>query len=87
MIRCPYEDWVNTKSTPWERGVGTLASPLNIQGTTPGDYIIPSRNADGTIGVAAVSKADVTFAQYQSAVGRVISILADGRANVIVKAV
>ena len=68
-----------------ERGVGTLASPLNIQGTTPGDYIIPSRNADGTIGVAAVSK--VSFAQYQSAVGRVISILADGRANVIVKAV
>ena len=61
--------------------------PVNIQGTTPGDYIIPSRNADGTIGVAAVSKADVTFAQYQSAVGRVISILADGRANVIVKAV
>lgn len=61
--------------------------PVNIQGTTPGDYIIPARNADGTIGVAAVSKMDVTFAQYQSAVGRVISILADGRANVIVKAV
>ena len=40
-----------------------------------------------TIGVAAVSKADMTFSQYQSAVGRVISILADGRANVIVKAV
>lgn len=61
--------------------------PVNIQGTTPGDYIIPLRNADGTIGVAAVSKADMTFSQYQSAVGRVISILADGRANVIVKAV
>ena len=59
--------------------------PVNIQGTTPGDYIIPVRNADGTIGIAAVSK--VSFAQYQSAVGRVISILADGRANVIVKAV
>ena len=61
--------------------------PVNIQGTTPGDYIIPLRNVDGTIGIAAVSKADVTFAQYQNAVGRVISILADGRANVIVKAV
>ena len=61
--------------------------PVNIQGTTPGDYIIPLRNADGTIGVAAVSKADMSFSQYQSAVGRVISILEDGRANVIVKAV
>jgi hypothetical protein len=61
--------------------------PVNIHGTTPGDYIIPLRNADGTIGVAAVSKADMSFSQYQSAVGRVISILADGRANVIVKAV
>ena len=38
-------------------------------------------------GVAAVAQADMSFSQYQSAVGRVISILADGRANVIVKAV
>jgi hypothetical protein len=61
--------------------------PVNIQGATPGNYIIPLRNADGSIGVAAVAQADMSFSQYQSAVGRVISILADGRANVIVKAV
>jgi len=61
--------------------------PVNIQGATPGNYIIPLRNADGSIGIAAVAQADMSFSQYQSAVGRVISILADGRANVIVKAV
>ena len=61
--------------------------PVNILGATPGNYIIPLRNADGSIGIAAVSSADMSFSQYQSAVGRVISILADGRANVIVKAV
>jgi hypothetical protein len=61
--------------------------PVNIMGATPGNYIIPLRNADGSIGVAAVSQADMSFSQYQSAVGRVISILEDGRANVIVKAV
>jgi hypothetical protein len=61
--------------------------PVNILGATPGNYIIPLRNADGSIGIAAVSSADMTFSQYQSAVGRVISILEDGRANVIVKAV
>jgi hypothetical protein len=61
--------------------------PVNILGATPGNYIIPLRNSDGSIGVAAVAQADMTFSQYQSAVGRVISILEDGRANVIVKAV
>jgi hypothetical protein len=61
--------------------------PVNILGATPGNYIIPLRNADGSIGIAAVAQADMTFSQYQSAVGRVISILEDGRANVIVKAV
>jgi hypothetical protein len=61
--------------------------PVNILGATPGNYIIPLRNADGSIGIAAVSSADMSFSQYQIAVGRVISILADGRANVIVKAV
>jgi hypothetical protein len=80
-----YSDGVT--AFPMERGVGTLASPLNIQGATPGNYIIPLRNADGSIGIAAVAHADMSFSQYQSAVGRVISILADGRANVIVKAV
>ncbi len=61
--------------------------PVNIQGATPGNYIIPLRNVDGSIGIAAVAQADMSFSQYQIAVGRVISILADGRANVIVKAV
>ena len=32
-----------------------------------------------------VKDSDITFDQYQSAVGKVISILGDGRAHIIVK--
>ena len=56
--------------------------PVNVQGSHPGDYIIPIRNSDGSIGGQAVSSASITFQQYQSAVGKVLNILADGRPNV-----
>ena len=56
--------------------------PVNVQGANPGDYIIPIRNSDGSIGGQAVSSASITFQQYQSAVGKVLNILADGRPNV-----
>jgi len=56
--------------------------PVNVQGSHPGDYIIPICNSDGSIGGQAVSSASVTFQQYQSAVGKVLNILADGRPNV-----
>jgi len=67
--------------------VGTLKSSRSANALRLRLHIIPLRNADGSIGISAVAQADMSFSQYQSAVGRVISLLADGRANVIVKAV
>jgi hypothetical protein len=58
--------------------------PVNVLGATAGQYIVPV-NDNGTIKGNAVS--NPTFEQYQSAVGKVIAIEADGRARIIVKVV
>lgn len=60
--------------------------PVNVLGAQPGDYIVPEQDGEGIKGVA-VPEADITFAQYRKAVGRVIKILEDGRAYVMVKVV
>ena len=57
--------------------------PVNIYGATAGQYIVAIEK-DGGIDGLAVNKADMTFAQYQDAVGRVNKILDDGRAEVAV---
>jgi hypothetical protein len=56
--------------------------PVNVIGATAGQYIIPVNN-NGTIKGQAVS--NPSFEQYQSSVGKVIAIEADGRARIIVK--
>jgi hypothetical protein len=56
--------------------------PVNVIGATSGQYIIPV-NDNGAIKGQAVS--NPTFEQYQSSVGKVIAIEADGRARIIVK--
>jgi hypothetical protein len=56
--------------------------PVNVLGTTSGQYIIPV-NENGVIKGEAVS--NPTFEQYQIAVGKVIAIEEDGRARIIVK--
>jgi len=56
--------------------------PVNVMGATAGQYIIPVNN-NGAIKGEAVS--NPTFEQYQTAVGKVISIESDGRAKIIVK--
>jgi hypothetical protein len=56
--------------------------PVNVTGAVPGDYIIPT-NAGGFITGTAV--ANPTFAQYKTAIGKVIRIDDTGRAVVIVK--
>ena len=56
--------------------------PVNVTGAIAGQYIIPV-NDNGAIKGQAVS--NPTFEQYQSAVGKVIAIEADGRARIIVK--
>ena len=58
--------------------------PVNVIGAAPGDYIVPVSD-NGKIKCAPVAKP--TFEQYQTAVGKVIAIEADGRARVIVKVV
>jgi hypothetical protein len=56
--------------------------PVNVFGATAGQYIVPV-NDNGSIKGEAVS--NPTFEQYQSSVGKVIAIEADGRARIIVK--
>jgi len=56
--------------------------PVNVQGATPGQFIIPV-NDNGAIKGEAIS--NPTFEQYQAAVGKVIAVEADGRAKIIVK--
>ena len=59
--------------------------PVNVLGATPGQYIIPMANDDGSISGQAVSSP--TMDQYMAAVGKVIKVLPDGRAQIIVKVV
>jgi len=56
--------------------------PVNVTGAKAGDYIVPV--VDGT-GIKGQAVSNPTFEQYQLAVGKVISIDADGRARIIVK--
>lgn len=56
--------------------------PVNVLGAKPGDYIVPANDGGKIKGVAVSSP---TFEQYKDAVGRVISIGADGRATILVK--
>ena len=60
--------------------------PVNVLGAQPGDYIVPVQDGAGIKGIA-VQGDDLSMQQYLRAVGRVISIEADGRAYVMVKAV
>lgn len=54
-----------------------------VIGSTPGDYIVPVRNEDGSIGALAVK--DPNFEQYRRAVGVVWKTLDDGIAWIAVK--
>jgi hypothetical protein len=56
--------------------------PVNVTGSSAGQYIIPVNNNGAIKGVAVSSP---TFEQYQQAVGKVIAIEQDGRARIIVK--
>jgi hypothetical protein len=56
--------------------------PVNVTGAKAGDYIVPVVNGTG---IKGQSVSNPTFKQYQLAVGKVISIDADGRARIIVK--
>ena len=57
--------------------------PVNIYYAIPGQYIVAIEK-DGVIDGLLVNKSEMTFSQYQDAVGRVNKILDDGRAEVAV---
>jgi len=59
--------------------------PVNVTGTTPGQYIVPAETADGGIEGVAKNEANLTLAEYMRAVGKVIATEDDGRARIIVK--
>jgi hypothetical protein len=59
--------------------------PVNVLGSTPGQYIVPVASENGSISGQAVS--NPTMEQYMAAVGKVIKVLPDGRAQIIVKVV
>ena len=56
--------------------------PVNVLGANAGDYIVAVEGTDNTITGIAVPEADISFSQYKKAVGRVIKVLEDGRAQV-----
>jgi len=60
--------------------------PVNVRGAKPGQYVVPVQDGGGIAG-ALVDDADISFAQYRRAVGRVLNVLPDGRPNVVVKVV
>ncbi len=59
--------------------------PVNFTGANVGDYLIPVRNGDGSIGLISKTENDITFAEYKKSIGKVWKILPDGRAWISVK--
>lgn len=57
--------------------------PCNAVGGKPGDYVVPTRNSDGSISCKLV--ASPSFDEYRIAVGQVWKVMDDGRAWVSVK--
>jgi len=57
--------------------------PVNVTGSTVGDYIIPISTEDGKITGQTIT--NPTFEQYQISVGKVWKIMEDGRAFIAVK--
>jgi hypothetical protein len=62
--------------------------PVNVCNANIGDYIVPIPIlSNDMIGGIPVPDSNCTFEQYRKAVGKVISILQDGRPSVIVKTI
>eukprot|EP00741_Cyanophora_paradoxa_P000816 tig00000443_g787.t1 len=59
--------------------------PVNVSGGGPGDYVVPTPGPNGAIAAQAV--AAPSFDQYRVAVGRIIRVVSDTQALIIVKVV
>ena len=80
-----YEEALETARQLVDRIAFSGQVPVNVTGATPGQHIIPTAAADGSIEGTAKAEADLTMAEYMSSVGKVIAIEDDGRAKIIVK--
>ena len=58
--------------------------PVNVLGTSPGDYIVPVQDGDGIAG-AVLPMTGLAYAPM-NALGKVIAIEDDGRARIVVRA-
>ena len=80
-----YEEALETARQLVDRIAFSGQVPVNVTGATPGQHIIPTAAADGSIEGTAKAEADLTMAEYMSSVGKVIAVGDDGRAKIIVK--
>jgi len=80
-----YQEALETARQQVDRIAFSGQVPVNVTGTTAGQYIIPAKTTDGGITGEAKNEADLTIAEYMQAVGKVIGLENDGRAKIIVK--
>lgn len=59
--------------------------PVNVAGARPGQYVVPRRSEGGGISGAAIDPGEMTLQDYMLSVGRVASLLDDGRPEILVK--
>lgn len=78
-----YEIRLETERQKVDRIAYSGKVPVNVYGAIPGQYIVAIEK-DGGIDGLLVNKTEMTFTQYQDAIGRVNRILDDGRAEVAV---
>jgi hypothetical protein len=77
-----YQAKLEAERIKYDRMAYSGQVPVNVLGAKAGDYIVAAEGANNTITGIAVPEADISFAQYKKAVGRVIKMLEDGRAQV-----
>ena len=80
-------DWqiqVNEIRKPYDRIAFAGRVPVNIVNAAAGDYIVANEGDNDIISASVVTNADISFDSYKRTVGRVLSIMDDGRAYVSV---
>jgi len=83
-----YADWQEKHETvrqKMDRIAYCGKVPVNVIGARPGQYLVPVVANGDSIAVQLVDDSLITFEQYRLAVGRVSRVLADGRAEAVVK--
>ncbi|ASE38423.2 hypothetical protein [Brevundimonas vesicularis] len=82
-----YAGWsavMDEARAPFDRIAYAGKVPVNIQGATVGQYLVPVEAPGGGITAQAVNAADLTPEQSLIRLGRVRRVLADGRPEIVV---